>query len=415
MATVTRVQGIDVARGVALLGIFLVNAAMFGQPFGAIFEPVAPVNEGWASVAVFWFTKIFCEGKFYPLFSILFGAGLAMMFESARRDGRSFGWCYFRRLVILGSFGIAHVVLLWYGDILLIYSLIGLWMIFLGRCSARVLLSVAGGVYGFGVLMMLGFVALSSLGGSIEPVSKPMPAADTALEQYMAVLQDWNTTEPYDSRVIDIEREVNRNGPFLAAMVVRVFNYLFASVFTILVMFWVILPCFCLGAALAKAGYFHDSNSRWRRRLIWTGMIIGLPLSIASVVASQNLGSWWGHLFATAGMYVGGPLMGLMYLSAILLFVEAGKCSFVHRPLGRMGQMALTCYLLESLLMTAVMAHWGLAKFGDNTWFERFGWVLSIYLIILVFANLWMSRFQIGPLEWLWRFGTHLRKPKLQK
>lgn len=415
MTTKTRVQGIDVARGVALFGIFVVNAPMFGQPFGVIFDPGAPVDEGWASVAVFWFTKIFCEGKFYPLFSILFGAGLAMMFESAQRDGRSFGWSYFRRLLLLGIFGIAHVVLLWYGDILLIYSLIGLWMILLGRFSPRVLLSVAAGVYGFGVLMMLGFVALSSLGGAIEPVPRPMPTGETTLEQYLAVLQDWNTTEPYDTRVIEIERDVNSNGPFLTAMVVRIFNYFFALVFTVLVMFWVILPCFCLGAALAKTGYFRDSNSPWRRRFIWIGLIIGLPLSIGSVVASQNLGNWWSHFFATTGMYVGGPLMSLMYLSAILMFVEAGKCSFVHRPLARMGQMALTCYLLESLLITAVMAHWGLAKFGDNTWFERFAWLIGIYLVIMIFANLWLSRFQIGPLEWLWRYGTYLKMPQLRK
>jgi uncharacterized protein len=415
MATTTRVQGIDVARGVALLGIFIVNAQMFGQPFGTIFEPHAPVEEGWLSVAVYWFTKIFCEGKFYPLFSILFGAGLGMMFESARRDGRSFGWTYFRRLVILGMFGIAHIVLLWYGDILLVYSLIGMLMIALGRLSPKVLLSIAAGVYGFGILMMLAFVALSSVGGTGEIVEKPMPAAETTLEQFFLVLNDWNTTEQYDSRLLEIERTIGKEGPFLTALTVRLFSYLFSSVFVILVMFWVILPCFCVGAALMKSGFFHDRNSVWRQRLIWSGLVVGLPLSIASVVASQNLGSWWSYLLAFGGTYVGGPLLSLMYLSAILMLVETGRLIWLTTPLAQMGRMALTCYLLESLLMSVVMAHWGLAKFGDNTWSERFVWLIGIYFIILIFANLWMSRFQMGPLEWVWRVFTYMKLPRLRK
>ena len=135
-----RVLGIDVARGVALLGIFLVNAQLFSQPFGAVFEIKIPSEEGWPSVAAYWFTNIFCGGKFYPLFSLLFGAGLAMMYQSAVAQGRSFGWTYARRLAWLAVIGMLHLTLLWYGDILLIYASIGVLMIWMGvsvRSRAR--------------------------------------------------------------------------------------------------------------------------------------------------------------------------------------------------------------------------------------------------------------------------------------
>ncbi len=84
-ATMERIAGIDTARGIALLGIFFVNAQLFGQPFAKVLEPNAPASEGWLSHIVYWFTSIFCTGKFYPLFSILFGVGLAMMYQSSVR------------------------------------------------------------------------------------------------------------------------------------------------------------------------------------------------------------------------------------------------------------------------------------------------------------------------------------------
>ena len=102
----------------------------------------------------------------------------------------------------------------------------------------------------------------------------------------------------------------------------------------------------------------------------------------------------------------------MMYLSLILNWAESGRYDWLAEKLARVGKKALTCYLLESVLMSAVMLHWGLARFGDNTWAERAVWLLGIYLLIAIFANLWMSKFSMGPLEWIWRAFTYWRVPK---
>ena len=412
----SRVIGIDVARGIALLGIFFVNAVIFGEPFGDIMTPHAPEDEGPLSVVVYWFTAIFCSGKFYPLFSILFGVGLAMMFQSSKNAGRKFGWSYFRRLVVLGLFGIAHIVFLWPGDILLIYASIGLWMLLLGRCSPKTLLITGGSLFAVGVLLTTGMVTLMSAtmpkpDDKAEP--RPMPEASTRLEQFGKVLNDLNPNEPYDSRIKEIERAVLTEGPFLAAAAVRVFNYSWLSVFIVLVLFWIVLPCFCLGAALLKLGFLHGQMLTWRKRFIVMGLAVGLPLNILGAIGGLMLGNPLWLVTSMLAINIGGPMMSLMYLSLILNWVDSGRAAILANALANLGRMALTGYLLESFLMSAVMLHWGLAKFGSTTWAERAGWVIVIYLAIVLFANLWMRRFRFGPLEWLWRSLTYWRRQPL--
>jgi uncharacterized protein len=196
-------------------------------------------------------------------------------------------------------------------------------------------------------------------------------------------------------------------GPFSLQIFVRLFNYLFASVFTALVMTWVILPCFCVGAALVKMQFFHQPWPLLRSRLLWIGLGVGLPLNVLGLIAAQYAAQAPGWAMLNSwSMQIGGPLMTMMYLVMIMNWVDSGWWNGFANSVARLGRMALTGYLLESVLMTAVMLHWGLGRFGSTTWGERAVWVVGIYLLILLFANLWMSRFQYGPLEWLWRLGT---------
>lgn len=415
--THTRVAALDVARGLALLGIFFVNAALFGEPFAAVLDPSRPADESWLSQGVYGFTLLFCTGKFYPLFSLLFGAGLAILWESARLSDRNFVAIYLRRLTLLAAFGGLHVIFLWAGDILLLYALIGMVMLVLAYASARVLLWIATAAYSFGLLILLGLFALSWWAGPLpEPTIKEMPVADSLVMQYFEVLKDWNQTEQYDSRLIQLETQAMVEGPWAAQVVIRLFNYLFSLVFSILVMTWVILPCFCVGAALVKIRFFQETWPVLRRRLLGLGLIVGLPLNIASLILAQYTSVTPAiAMLQTLALQIGGPLMTMMYLVLIMNWVDSGHFVWLRERIAALGRMALTGYLLESLLMSAVMLHWGLGRFGSTTWAERALWVMGIYLLILVFANLWTSRFQYGPLEWLWRIGTYAKWVRLRK
>jgi len=290
-------------------------------------------------------------------------------------------------------------------------------MFLLAYASARVLLGIAAGAYSFGLLILLGLSALTWVAGPMpEPIVKEMPVADSLVAQYFEVLKDWNQTEQYDSRLLQLETQAMTQGPWVAQVVVRLFNYAFSLVFSILVMTWVILPCFCVGAALVKLGFFQEPWPVLRRRMVWLGLLIGLPLNIVGLILAQYASvAPATTLLQTLTLQIGGPLMTLMYLVLIMNWVDSGHLTWLVQRIAALGRMALTGYLLESLLMSAVMLHWGLGRFGSTTWAERGLWVVGIYLLILVFANLWMSRFQFGPLEWLWRLGTYAKWVRLRK
>lgn len=410
----SRLAALDVCRAVALLGIFFVNASMFGQPFGEVMNPGMPDGESYVGQSFYWFTMIFCAGKFYPLFSILFGVGLAIMVQSAAAAGKSFYLRFFLRLLMLAGFGIAHILLLWPGDVLLIYAGTGLWMLLLAKRSPRTLMIVAASVFSFGLICLLGMSALSALPPPAPEAAQPaMPEGATAFEKWTKVLTT-NFQPPYDGRMMELEGTIMREGPFLHAMAVRGFNYAFSMTFVILVMFWQVLTCFCLGAALLKMGFLHGRLPAVQTAFILLGLLIGLPLNVGAALCAQSK-SMLAQAAASVFMQVGGPLMSLMYLSLVMKWVHSGRAAGAARALARLGQMGLSGYILESVLMSAVMAHWGLAKFGLTNWAER-GWlVIAIYAVILVLANLWMSVFRIGPLEWLWRTWTYLRLQPLRR
>lgn len=405
-----RVGGIDAARGLALLGILSVNVLLFGEPLAALMKPEAPRGEGALSLVVYYFTQVFCAGKFYPLFSLLFGVGLAMMHESAARAGRALGWTAARRLGVLALFGLAHIVLLWYGDVLFVYAICGFVMLLLVQRSARTLLIAAGCFFGVGVLLS-GGAAL--LGAVMTPESaggpQPMPEGRSTLHQYFNVLGDAKGLGPYDPRLESLETEIFREGPFGFTVALRLINYLFASGFLLLVMVWQVLAMFCLGAALLKLGFFRGAMPQWRRTLIWAGLAAGLPMNVAYALAYEHSES---IVLAPLGMVLlqaGGPLLSLMYLSVVLELVERGRARWLTGVLAPAGRMSLTCYLLQSVLMQSVFAFWGLAQFGGLTWAQRGGLVLVVYAVCVVFACVWMSVFKYGPMEYVWRTLTYLK------
>jgi uncharacterized protein len=229
------------------------------------------------------------------------------------------------------------------------------------------------------------------------------------------VLTTWNESEAYDSRLTQLEREIQSQGPFKDAVVLRLFLYLFSMVYFIAITIWVVLPCFCIGAALMKTGFFHDSSSPWRKRLVIAGLFVGLPISILAAYAFgyQQFLMW--AVIAFVGTNIGGPLMSLGYLSAILMLVERNPASKAFGFLANLGRMALSGYLLQSLLMSAIMSHWGLGLFGTTTWVQRAGIITVVFLAVLIFANVWIRAFRYGPMEWLWRSACYLKIQPLRR
>lgn len=321
-------------------------------------------------------------------------------------------------------FGIAHIVLLWYGDILLLYAGVGIAMLLLGRASPKVLLWVAAIVFSISLITSLGFSALSALGDAgssaeeiefdvtgeqIETTARPMPEGNSPIEKLGKVLMDWDGSEQFDSRATELEQEIQSQGPYWNAILLRIFLYAFSLVYYLSITIWVVLPCFCIGAVLTKTGFFRNAESRWRRRLIVLGFTIGLPISVLADYAYGYSDEFLWSAIYMLGTNIAGPMLALAYLSTILVLVERRPQNPIAAAVGQLGRMGLTGYLLESILMSALMSHWGLAWFGTTTWIQRAGIVIVVYLVILLLANVWMRSFRYGPFEWLWRSLTYLQ------
>lgn len=426
-----RLFALDAARGFALLGIFVVNIGFFAGPLAEAFLTRPPEAEGMPGAIAWWINSLFFEGRFYPLFSMLFGMGLVLQMNRARAAGRPFVWTYLRRLTVLFLIGVAHVVLLWYGDILIIYSVTGLALLACSRLSARWLLGLAAGALLFGIVLSVGIHALSheprpAATAAPSPADQPAtpdvppPAAPatgfsaTPVGQLLAAMQRGEVTDPKHPAWVRAEVESYRNGPFSQALIVRAVSWSGMIVFMVLSVCWHVLAMFLLGAALMKLRFFDADRRAWRVRLTGAGFLVGLPVVLGSILIEMNWEqSAMGKAVSMPLLMVGGSLMSLGYLSCITLLVESGRAAGLWRALSNAGRMALSVYLTESLVAAGVMYHWGLGRFATYSLAERMGFVLLVFPLLVLAANVWLRVFRMGPMEWLWRTLTYLRPQPL--
>ncbi len=425
-----RIASIDVARGLAILGILLVNIQFFAHPFGTFLKMEPPAGAGTLDLVAHYFTAIFCSGKFYPLFSLLFGVGFAIQFDRARRAGRRFGPIYLRRLAVLAVFGLIHGFLLWYGDILFLYSVAGLilfgtLMVF-PRMSGRALIGTGIGVVLFSIVLALGFNLLvmgASAGqgpakATSEDVAYAQAEAAAAASPMRRLFQGFENQEieaPFDPLWMALEQRAYREGPYLEALVFRAMTYAMGMVFMMLGFAWHVLGMFFVGAGLMRIGFFSPDWARWHRRLLLIGLLAGLPLSTTAAAVPAASDSSILVLVGASLNMLGGPMMSLAYLCGIILLVTAGRAAVVTGLLANVGRMALTCYLLSTVTATFIMYHWGLARFGTMGGAQLVLIVVAIYAGLVILANLWLRFFQFGPMEWLWRMLTYLRPQPLAR
>ena len=440
VAESSRIDAIDVVRGFALLGIFMVNVGMHGDAFGLYFDPRPPAGSSATDRFVHYVVKVFCEGKFYPLFSLLFGIGLAIQWQRARAAGRRLLGTGLRRLAVLSLFGLAHGLLLWYGDILFIYSIAGLLLLLLIDARPRTLAIVGACLMGVCGLAGTGLGTL----GALETLSREREAAASAqtgaaegsaaddaaptdespdgaesgpktpIDRALTVFQDPSQMQgvggPLSSPVwLEAEVEAYRDGPYTQALFFRVVTFVSMLVFCALGFWWNVAAMLLFGAALLKAGLFEERNAHWHRRFVVVGLSLGIPAGLLYAFLPVIAPPWVYMVAGNVLAMVGGPLLSIGYLGAITLIVRSGAARAATGAIAKVGRMALTNYLLQTVIATGIFYHWGLGLFGQTTKTERVGIVLAVYAAQIAFSVLWLRFFRFGPMEWLWRTLTYLR------
>lgn len=399
-----RLVGIDVARGFALLGILIVNVEFFALPFGEAMG-TSPPAKGLA-LALWWMEKTLFEGKFYPLFSLLFGIGLVLQRGSVVAAGARFVPLYLRRVAVLAAIGLLHAFGLWYGDILFFYSAAALLLLAAVQLARRFVLPL--GIACLAIALFLGVVtAPFQVAGDVDPTSwREVEIRDEPLR---SLLESGVFVGPEDPTWMAAEARVYREGPWQSVVVLRAMTWGMFALAMLLGGGFDILACFLIGAALYDRGAFGPEARPLRVRLLRMGALVGLPLSLLSTAALAWGDGVLGAMLWQGTLILAGPLLALGYLAAWTLLADSGAARPLVAALAAAGRMALTNYLCQSLVMTFLFYHWGLGWFGTVARADRVGLALLVFIAQVLLSVAWMRRFRFGPAEWLWRTLTYGR------
>ncbi len=393
-----RIQIVDILRGFALFGILLVNMAIFSYPFQTIVFPADPTMP-WYDWFATWLIHFLGEGKFYALFSLLFGLGMFLLMERIEARGRKFAPFYMRRLLALLLIGIVHAFLIWPGDILIIYALLGFPLLLFRKAKPRTLLIWAVILIALPLLFYVaarGLIALGSM--TPEGAQQIQLGFDQAEAGYRAELARASQVYP--------------SGNFIEITNQRIADYLSLGLTSIFALGFNILAMFLVGVWFGRRRIFNDLAAQrpfFRKLLIW-GLIVGLignAIYATLIMGVPRYDLSTDLVIAMIAQGIGAPLLMLAYVSALCLLALRPAWGQRLQALAPVGQMALTNYLLQSIIATTIFYGYGLALFGK----VGAGWgivlTVAIYLLLIPFSHWWMKRFLYGPAEWLWRSMTY--------
>jgi len=410
-----RLRGVDIARGIALLGILLVNVRFFFMPIAAGVGQldgvpgVAPtVLDRLALSAV----DAFCSAKFMWLFSLLFGFGLALQAARAAAAGRSRWHTGLRRLGMLLVIGVLHGLLVWDGDILTLYAVLGTAVLACIGLDDRWLRRLTVGLVALTVLMtVVGAAMQAAFSGMAEANAAEVAttagdAPDGAARGPGAMLAaEFDISSPI---WIDAEVAAYREGPWLDAFAFRAVGYAISLAFAPFGYGWQALTMMLLGVWVQRSGLFGADASARRRRIAWRMLAAGLPITVAAVALRWFAGreAMVTQVVGTSGIGIGALLLPLGYAC---LAVEFGPRlpAPLRAPIQAAGSIGLTVYLCESLACTALASWWGLAWFATMTDAAFTLLVVGVWAGLAVAALAWTLLVGNGPMERLWRWGTY--------
>jgi len=411
----SRVLAVDVLRGIAVCGILLMNIYAYAYPEVGYINPLAI---GGATGANFWtwvFTHVFVEGKFVSIFSMLFGAGLVLQSERVGPRVPSFRALYFRRLFWLAIIGAVHGYVLWWGDILFTYAFCALLVYGFRNRSPRWLFIASGVALTIATLLQM---ATGALYGVMREMAQSGASADSFTGQLGAGWREVEALLAPTPEDLAESLEIYRDG-YLGIVVDRaplVFNSQFVS--SPFMMSWRIGGIMLAGMALLKTGVLSAARSTaFYRRLALAGYLVGFPLVLIGlrVRFASEFDVVTKFQRATPLDIVGAPLVALGHIAVTMLLIRAGAMRRLQVRLAALGRMALTNYLMHSVIGTTLFYGYGLGLFGSVDRFALMGIVVAIWALQLAYSPYWLERFRFGPAEWLWRSLTYRRRQPMRK
>ena len=378
---VTRIADVDALRGFALLGILQVNIMAFSSVMYGIPSSGAEQSFGFSDLVHLFISTIF-EMKFYLLFSFLFGYSVTLQMQSAVRAGEAFVPRFLRRQVGLWVIGLLHAVLLFHGDILSTYALLGVVLLLWRNSPDRALVKSA--------IWLIGITAVlwASLGVLL-----------------------WNYPEQPDTAQLLSEAQLAYTaytGSFSSVIMQHINELKVMWLILLLIQAPCALAMFLLGFLAGKHQFLAqpDQYRPYLKPAITAGLFIGLPASfITALTALLAAGTHW-EMLGLALSLATAPLLTFGIIAIMLKFFSTERGLFWRDALAPAGRMALSNYLLQSLICGFIFYGYGLGLIDQTSAFINVLIGLAIFAFQLVFSRWWMKHYDYGPLEWLLRALT---------
>lgn len=390
-------------RGAGVMGILLANIVAFGLPGAAYYAPLAWGGSQGADRVVWFLNFVFVEGRLRGLFSFLFGASMLLVIDRAEAKGTSGEAAHLRRMVWLLVFGCLHLYLLWWGDILAHYALVGTVALIFHRAGTRTLALLA--------LAVLAVATLSSAGSLAALVASAPQAtpAQVATWNGFATAFGVPPAAQLAAEIAAMRGSFAEGVAWRWAQVMDPFSFL-------LIGGTETLSAMLLGMAALRSGFV---TGQWSRRAYRRVALVCVPLSLAGYAAlgwttmAHGFDQRWVYL---ASFVASAPLRVLGYVGyAALLVLMMRPGGALTERIAAVGRVAFSNYLLTTLLMQCVFAGWGLGLFARWPRAALYLLVPAVWLAMLAWSAPWLRRYRHGPLEWVWRSLAQGRVQAMQR
>jgi uncharacterized protein len=425
VAAAERLFAVDALRGFALLGILAMNIVDFGWPGAAYSNPLRGGGFAGTDRAIWYFNHLVFEGKMMTIFSMLFGAGLVLMDQRAAGRGASVRGVYYRRVLWLLAIGLVHAYLIWSGDILVMYASCGLLLYLFRNRTPKTLIILGVSTLLIFVPIVVGFVAgIDYMKAATARVQAQQKAGETPAhfdqrlhDFWTRNLQEHFSTSPEKQEKSWNEEMAAYRGGYIGIVKHRAVGLIFGQTLGFLLFgLWFAGGRMLLGMGLMKFGVFSAERSvGFYRRLALVGYGVGLPLVICDIAIEWYYGFFQQNpvFYFTGGWWliqaISSPFLALGHVAMVMLLFQSGAASWLVRRLAAVGRMALTNYLLTSIICTTIFYGYGFGLYGRLHRPSLYLVVIGVWAVLLAISLPWLERFRFGPAEWAWRSLTYGR------
>ncbi|SOE22398.1 uncharacterized protein SAMN06298216_2837 [Spirosomataceae bacterium TFI 002] len=401
-----RIVYLDILRGMAIFFIFIANCYPFSGWYYVPDEVKNTMSGAQLNTILKQLTVVLVDGKWYSVFSILFGIGFVIQYENTKAKNESFPIFFSKRMAGLLLFGLIHLFFLWLGDILTLYALLGFVLILFRNLSQKQLLIWACVLLLMPIIHVLVIVSLEFY--------------------YPELLFDWYLSYLADNNIQDhlVDGEYNLVADITAWLdgtswkQLFIYNLGLPSV-RLMDLLWEgriikVLACFLIGIWAGRK-ILHDEllqNKTLLKKIAIYGFLLGIPMNILLAYSKIQINEAWAIINYTSYAFGVVPL-ACAYAASVALIVRSGKTSL--SLLAPVGQMAMSNYIFQTIISIGLYYGIGFGLALETTLWQVILLTVSIFILQIFFSTYWLRKFRFGPLEWLWRMMTYQKYIKNRK